>query len=71
MKDHHAHKCPECSHVWEHDRPAGATEAQYKQAHTCQECGTVQFFKHFTSEDQRVDNNIAVLLEMLFGSQPQ
>lgn len=40
----HKHRCPNCAHVWEHCKPERAAK---KAAHTCAQCGTVQYWKYF------------------------
>ncbi len=37
--DHHKHRCTECSHEWEH----GAECAANREAHTCPNCGNLQW----------------------------
>jgi len=39
-KNRHKHKCPKCSFLWEHED----TCVNNTKAHTCQKCGTVQWF---------------------------
>lgn len=36
--DEHAHQCPACDHIWEHDRANIHTDAQNEEAHTCPKC---------------------------------
>ncbi len=57
FRDTHKHRCgyaprgePRvygCGFVWEHDRPRGATEKQYEDAHRCPECKRVNTWRYF------------------------
>ena len=46
MTGMHKHCCPNCNHIWEH------SDANFgnRDAHTCSDCGTVNFYKHFDDE---------------------
>lgn len=35
----HSHRCPGCSHVWEHDGAKIKSQAENVAAHTCPKCG--------------------------------
>lgn len=34
----HAHKCPSCDHVWEHEPDDNWTDEENREAHTCPNC---------------------------------
>lgn len=46
----HKHKCPNpsCGHIWEH----GNNCAGDPHAHECEKCGTEQWYKYYTPEDE-------------------
>lgn len=37
--DQHAHRCPACRHIWQHDRALITSEEQNEREHTCPSCG--------------------------------
>lgn len=39
----HKHKCPQCSHIWEHAENC----FDKTKEHTCTQCGTEQWFRYY------------------------
>jgi hypothetical protein len=60
VNDFHTHICGNCGHGWAHCRSTIASPAQNVQAHTCQRCGSTQYWV-----DAFPLVNIAVALALL------
>lgn len=52
MPDVHSHKC-KCGRIWTHARLVNVPEEEYEEAHTCHECGRVQYVKHLEPKQAR------------------
>lgn len=47
----HRHKCRSCNHIWEHPDECAGNE----QAHTCSNCGTQTWVRHYDQDNSRHD----------------
>jgi predicted nucleic acid-binding Zn-ribbon protein len=57
----HKHKCDRCAHVWEHgEHCAGDTKA-----HTCTQCGSEQWSRHYDSVNDEIRDFVNQLSRMM------